>query len=92
MTTAEVNRGINNLDESSDTKGGGFLIYKCRSCGALVEKLHVPNVGLALICLTKNIPLPREWGATSVHVVSSHFCTDDKHGMTDLIGGREVTP
>ena len=71
----------------SEQKRGGFLAYKCRRCGDRIEQCHAPELDLALICLTSNNPLPKEWFGVSPGMTGLHYCSRIHVGITDLIGG-----
>lgn len=77
---------------------GGFLIYKCRKCGAEVKNTHVPDVQLALILIINGDKLPAKWGGNEtlhgIHTCNAFYVNLDKrnfpvYGVTDLIGGEE---
>ena len=76
------------------TKGGN-LQYKCRNCGKVCSDIHVPDVMLALICITRGENLPSSWGGgfvgmTELHRCQSHgYTTPDSIGIADLIGGEK---
>ncbi|CAH8247374.1 hypothetical protein WJ0W_004608 [Paenibacillus melissococcoides] len=66
----------------------GFLLYKCRQCGAVEKNVHVPDVMIAFVNITMGEPLPKEWGG-SVGLIGMHSCSDGRIGVTDLIGATE---
>lgn len=66
----------------------GTLLYKCRQCGATGERVHVPDVMIALVNITMGEPLPKEWGG-SAGLIGMHSCSDGRIGVTDLVGATE---
>lgn len=64
------------------------MVYKCRRCGGLVRNTHVPDIMFGVISGVTDSAMP--WG--KVHMLSSHICPDDAHGVTDLIGGEPCGP
>jgi hypothetical protein len=64
---------------------GGSLLYKCRMCGKVAERVHVPQAygWLAgfLNCVDR--------GTGAGRLFDFHSCGDRKTGLMDLIGIRE---
>lgn len=69
---------------------GGFLVYKCRQCGAIDDAMHVPDTRIALVHLTTGLKLPPSWGplASSTMLVDVCNCGDGNYGVSDLIGTK----
>ena len=67
----------------------GFLIYKCRKCGKTYSKIHVPDVVNALVCISADLPLPKNWGAIIPKMIDIHCCPTNELGVADLIGTEE---
>ena len=53
----------------------GVLIYKCRRCGKIFEKGHVPDIYLAIICLIAGGMLP-DHCSDICRKETYHLCTD----------------
>jgi hypothetical protein len=71
-------------------KPGGVLHYRCRKCGVVEANPHVPNVLLALTCITGGRSLPEGWGSTGYGLTEVHHCDErGGWGVADLIGGRQ---
>lgn len=70
----------------------GKLVYKCRMCGSLTRPYSVPDVELAMVCITLKQPLPEAWGRgmeprmTEVHHCILHHTK--QVGVMDLIGAE----
>lgn len=64
---------------------GGFLEYKCRRCGEVVQRPHVPDINIAMACLIINKVTPKGWGI-QVGMTDIHGCKDGDLGLLDLIG------
>lgn len=61
---------------------GGSLLYKCRLCGKVQEKVHVPN---AMVDFCRVLSLPDGAGL----LLNSHSCNEKTQGVMDLVGVRE---
>lgn len=67
----------------------GTLEYKCRRCGKVVRKAHVPDlqhsVNALLVCGSLRDLYP---GGILVRLTDSHHCCEDGGiGIADFIGG-----
>lgn len=67
----------------------GRLVYKCRRCNKLNMDIHVPNGGIALICIMNEYPLPKDWGNMRVKKYDICLCDNKNLGVSDLIGFEE---
>lgn len=65
---------------------GGFLIYKCRRCGKLLNNTHAPDGVIVVLTLLNRGNLDGLWGGMPVHLTDICFCDDRNIGVADLIG------
>jgi hypothetical protein len=69
---------------------GGFLQYKCRRCGEIVQDTHVPDLQAALLYILNDWDMKiMGWTGVPANKTDTHRCKKDEWGVIDLIGGVE---
>ncbi len=69
---------------------GGYLQYKCRRCGVIIQNTHAPDIFIALICIMNDWETNKMgWIGMSPQKTDIHTCKNGEYGISDLVGGIE---
>lgn len=55
-------------------------------CAAQVKDFHVPDISLALV--TASLELPNPWNGDRFRLITYHDCQTGHLGICDLVGGE----